>query len=203
MAGEQLATPTGFMYADVVLDQALSQDPDNKKAQFYKAFLAQPMALQGILARIKPLANLKPETKKQYEEAISGLPNSGLKTFLFDGQEDIKTEKDAQAFVDEIHQGQEKFRQFLKANKDLELTLNLNDWAIQGSVKKAMDDCAVNQVTAGVYEIKKCDLTHTLEVKLNRADIEALQQITAGLQIYTAMLNSYDASGTIAVSEKY
>lgn len=203
LAGEQLTTPTGFMYADLVFDQALSLDSSNKRAQFYKAFLATPMALRGILARVKPLAYTHQKTKKEYDEAISNLPNSSLKTFLFDGTGNITTEKDIQSFVDQIHNGQDQFRTYLKNNKNLELTLNVNDWAIQGSIQKALQECAVNQVAKGVYDIKKCDVTSALQFKLNRADVEALQQISAGMQIYTAMLTSYDATGSIATARKF
>lgn len=203
LAGEQLTTPTGFMYADLVFDQALSLDSNNKRAQFYKAFLATPMSLRGIMARVKPLAYTHPKTKKEYDEAVKNLPNSGLKTFLFDGSGDIRNEKDIQGFVTQIHDAQDQFRTFLKNNKSLELTLNVNDWAIQGSIQKTLEECAVTQVSEGVYDVKKCDLTNALEVKINRADIEALQQIVAGMQIYLATFVSYDATGTIAVSRKY
>lgn len=203
LAGEQLTTPTGFMYADLVFDQALSLDSNNKKAQFYKAFLATPMSLRGIMARVKPLAYSHPKTKKEYDEAVKNLPNSGLKTFLFDGTADIKNEKDIQGFVAQIHDAQDQFRTFLKNNKSMELTLNVNDWAIQGSMQKTLEDCAVTQVSEGVYDVKKCDLTNALEVKINRADVEALQQIASGMQIYLATLISYDATGTIAISRKY
>jgi hypothetical protein len=203
LAGEQLTTPTGFMYADMVFDQALSLDSTNQRAKFYKAFLATPMTLRGILARVKPLADSNPKTKKQYDEAVSNLPNSGLKTFLFDGTGDIKTEKDIQSFVDDIHNSQDQFRTFLKNNKAMEITLNVNDWAIQGSVQKTLEACAVNQTGDGQFDIKKCDMITALQVKLNRADIEALQQIAAGVQIYTALLTSYDTTGGIAVARKY
>lgn len=203
LAGEQLTTPTGFMYADLVFDQALSLDSNNKRAQFYKAFLATPMSLRGIMARVKPLAYSHAKSKREYDEAVKNLPNSGLKTFLFDGAGDIKNEKDIQGFLTQIYDAQDQFRNFLKSNKSLELTLNVNDWAIQGSIQKTLDECSVNQVSEGVYDVKKCDLINALEVKLNRADIEALQQITAGFQIYFATFISYDATGTIAVSRKY
>jgi hypothetical protein len=203
LAGEQLTTPTGFMYADLVFDQALSLDSNNTRAKFYKSLLATPMALRGIMARVKPLAYSAPKSKKKFDEAVKNIPNSGLKTFLFDGSGDIKNEKDIQGFINQIYDAQDQFRNFLKKNKSIELTLNLNDWAIAGSIKKTLEECSVSQVSEGVYDVKQCDLTRSLEVKINRADIEALQQITAGYQIYLATLISYDATGTIALSKKY
>src|SRR5687768_13915751 len=54
-AAEQLVQTSSFSLAESVLDTALAVDPDNKLAQFYKAFLADKLALRGIAVRIKPL----------------------------------------------------------------------------------------------------------------------------------------------------
>ncbi len=203
LAGEQLVTPTGFMYANIVFDQSLEKDPTNKRAQFYKAFLALPLQMHGILARLKPFAYKKAESKKKYDAAVMNLPISGLKTFLFDGSADIKDEKDVQAFLDSVYKVQDIFREFVKANKNLELTLNMNDWSGISSIKSATDNCSVNQVHDGVYDIASCDISHVLQINLNRADMEAFEQIAAGLQIYTAIYTAYDMTGVIAVSDKY
>lgn len=203
LAGEQLTTPTGFMYADFVFDQALSIDPNNQRAQFYKALLATPMALKGIMARIKPLADRDAKSQKEYNDALQNLPNHGLKTFLLDGQPDIKNEKGVQDFLTQIYQGQNQLREFLKKNKSMELTLNLNDWAIPGAIQRSMEECAIEQVEQGVYEIQLCPMNEVLQMKMNRADIEMLQHFTAGMQIYLATLVSYDFTGVVATSIKH
>lgn len=203
LAGEQLVSLTGFMYADVVLDQALRYDPNNKRAQFYKAFLATPMALRGIMARIKPLATSTPDHRRQYEQSLKSIPNSGLKTFLLDGQPDIKTEKDIQGFFDQIYTVQDNYRNFLKNNKSLELTLNMPEWGIDHSYNKASESCLAEQISEYEYVVRDCDLTHIFEVKINRADIETLQQIAAGMQIYLATFVSYDATGAISADRKF
>jgi hypothetical protein len=82
LAAEQLMTPTSFMYADLVLDQALALDASNLRAKFYKAVVATPMSLKGIAARIKPLAARDLESLRRYNEAIANLPESGLKNFF-------------------------------------------------------------------------------------------------------------------------
>jgi hypothetical protein len=171
LAGEQLTTPTGFMYADMVFDQALAQDSTNKRAQFYKAFLATPMATRGILARVKTLALSDPKANTEYNQIVAHLPNSALKTFLLAGNDDIRTEKDIQTFADSLYQAQDKFRIFLKNNKNLEMTLNLNDWALQSQLKKALNECEVTQTAEGSYKIQQCDFSKALQYQMNRADI--------------------------------
>lgn len=200
LAAEQLMTPTSFMYANLILDQALQSDPNNLRAKFYKAVVATPMALKGIAARIKPLASRDIESLRQYNEAITNLPNSGLKTFLFDGKEDIKNEKDVQAFADSIYHAQNKLRLFLKSNKNASLTLNVNDWGLEGRFNQHIQDCAVEQTGSGTFSMKLCDLRKSVQVELNRADMETLMYISAGIQMYTASITAYDISGSIDVA---
>jgi hypothetical protein len=201
LIAEQLATPTGFMYADLILDQALKLDSNNLRANFYKALLAQPMALKGAMKRIKPLAQRDLESLNRYNEAISNLPESALKTFMFDGQENIRTEKDVQGFVDEIYNAQEKFRLFLKQNKNQVITLNMSDWGKASTFSQTVKECAVEQVGTGTFSLKACDLRKSLQIELNRADMEALQYITAGSQIYLSLITAYDVSGAINVAQ--
>ncbi len=202
LAAEQLMTPTSFMYADLVLDQALALDASNLRAKFYKAVVATPMSLKGIAARIKPLAARDLESLRRYNEAIANLPESGLKKFLFDGQGDIQNEKDVQAFVDSIYNAQDKLRLFLKANKNSSLTLNMSDWGIPGVFGQVIKDCAVEQTSSGTFSMKLCDIRKSVQVELNRADFEAAQYMSAGIQMYTSAITAYDFSGSIDVALK-
>lgn len=202
LAGEQLVTYTGFMYSEEILDLALELDPKNKRAQFYKAVLATPMKLKGILTRVKPLLKKYPESQNNYNEVLSSVPEGGLKTFLLDGNEDIKDESDVQGFMDEIYQGQDKLRRFLKDNKNTNLVLNLNDIGlIRQSEDEALKRCEVEKIGSETYAIKRCDMSRVMQVELTRADMESLQHLTAGFQIYSLMFNSYDLSGTVQVSQ--
>ncbi len=196
-AGEQLAQTSSFALAEPVLDQALSLDPSNKRAQLYKAFLAQNMALRGVLVRIKPMLRKHPESVADYNKMVSELPKGALRDFLMDGQEDIKTEKEVQAFLDSMHEGREQLRLFLKGNKDLEITLRLSDLATSGASKK---NCTYSQEGQYSYNYS-CNTVVVTELKMNRADVEAMQQMVAGAQVYSALLNSYDLSGSIAVAK--
>jgi hypothetical protein len=208
LAAEQLLTPSGFIYADMILDMALQLDANNKRAGLYKSFLASSMATKGILARIKPLAEKDANSKKKLEELISKMQEGSLKTFLLDGKGDIKDEKDAQAFTDSVINGMGKFRQFLKANKNLNIELNINDYLSAGTRTYSYERyCNTYPVGNGDYEtdcwVNEEDVANSTvsKVSLNRADIEALQHITAGYQIYGALLNSYSVSGAIKVAQ--
>ncbi len=203
LAAEALMTPTSFMYADLVLDQALSADPKNKRAGFYKAFNADKMSLKGILSRLKPIATATAEGRRSYNELLEQIPNHAVRTFLLAGPEDIKNEKGIQAFTDELAAAYAKFRTHLKTNKDTELTLNLNDWGGGAAFEHATRTCVTEQIDRGVYEIKPCDNSKVLQVSLNRADNEMLQQMVAGLEVYLAMYTAYDMTGAIATSEKF
>ena len=102
--GEIFVNPTGFMYADDILNEALAIDGSNKRALFYKAFLKPLMSLEGILKRIEPvMAKETEDVKKSYEEyAKTYLPNSGLQAFLLNGQPNIRNEADIQKYLDSL-----------------------------------------------------------------------------------------------------
>ncbi len=208
LAAEQLLTPSGFIYADMVLNDALKLDPSNKRAGLYKSFLASSMATKGILARVKPLADKDPVSKKKLADAIAKLEEGSYKKFLLDGKPDISSEKDVQAFADSVINGLGKFREFLKANKNLEITLNVNDFMTTGNTYEShYQSCSTYPTGNGNYETNcysNDDVSKNNTPKafsINRADIEAMQHITAGYQIYGSLLNSYSASGVIAVAK--
>ncbi len=208
LAAEQLLTPSGFIYADIILDQALLLDSNNKRAGLYKSFLAGSMATKGILARVKPLAEKDPASKKKLEEIISKMQEGSLKKFLLDGKPEIKDEKDVQAFADSVINGLGKFRQFLKANKNLEIELNVNDYiTLAGRSYSHSSYCNTYPTGNGNYATdcysneEESENNTPSKFSLNRADIEGLQHITAGYQIYGSLLNSYSVSGAIDVAK--
>ena len=200
-AAEQLAQTSSFVYADPILDMAIQQDPSNKRAQFYKSVLAQKMVLRGVVVRIKPLVRKTPKAVADYNKMVAEIPNGALRTFLLDGQEDIKNEKDIQALMDDMYEGREQLRKFLKENKDLSITLNFADLI---SAEASRKECSYSQVAPGVFEMSaSCKTLVVTEVNLNRADIESIQQMVAGAQIYSALLSAYDATGSIDTAKKF
>lgn len=203
LIAEQMMTPTGFFYASEILDQALTLDAANKRAQLYKAFAATPMALRGILARVKPISYARDNTRRDHEGIVRSLPDSPLKTFLLDGNEDIRTEKDIQSFATSIYEAQNQFRNFLKENKDLQINIRVNSWHALNTPTQTLADCSIRKISEGVYDIRQCGLIQTTQYQLTRADLETLQQLTAGWQIYLAVWIAYDVTGALEVSEKY
>jgi hypothetical protein len=194
-------TPLGFMYADVVFDKALEIDPKNDRARFYKAFLKPVMSLRGSLARVKPLVDLSDSaTRTNYKKTIDEIPNSGLRTFLLDGPADIVDEKSAQDFLAQYRNELNEYRLFLRENKGLKLTLNLSELSWQGRIDEVVKECPVQEVSYGTYEIINCDFSKVLQVDVSRADIEIMQQIVAGYQLYSIMYTTYDATGLINLS---
>ncbi len=97
-AGEQLIGTRSFVYANDVFETALKIDPTNRRAQFYHRSLAPSMALKGIATRVRPLLDEK--AKLEMEVNLANYPDSGVKRFLTDGREDLKSEKDIQVLID-------------------------------------------------------------------------------------------------------
>ncbi len=201
--GEQLFTPTGFMYAQTLFNQALQLDPHNLLAQFYKNLNGINMTLRGMMVRIKPMI-VTPKDRANYKNVLAHVPNSALKTFLFDGTPNIRDSKDVQAYADNLYAALERLREFLSAHKNSHLTLDLNDWTLWTGIHRAKEKCIASKVgDTGSYSLTNCDYTHALQVNLNRADFEGMQQIVAGEEIYFAALNSYNLTGSIRTSRKF
>lgn len=203
---EILVSPTGFMFADAIFDKALRLDRTNQRAQFYKAMLGPFMVLEGILKRVEPL--FKNETYKQrveYEKYAKRIyPNSGLQAFLLNGNPDIKNEADIQRYLDRLGAAQDKFRQFLKTNKDLELTLNVSRVKkLKPTVRQEIwEKCFTRELSKGVFVVSPCKVISQQRFKIERADVEVLQHIASGLQLFTIIATSYDAKGVLAYNRK-
>ena len=211
LSAEQLMAGTSFMYADAVAEVALAFNKDNKRAQLIRALTAPAMKFKGIMSRIKPVAERNERSKASYQrqmDRINKAPNHALKTFLLSGAPDIKNEKDIQALIQEVTQAITNLRLFFKNNKDVNLTLNIPGEKMQkNALDNAIEDgCYWEQSSEGYYEWiceEDPNLSETLQVKLNRADMEALQQVVAGYEIYFKLLNSYTLDGAFAVGDKY
>ncbi len=206
-AGETLATPNNFIFANDVLDMALRVDPNNKRAQFYKHIVAIPMVAKGSLKRIKPLTDRNQKSAAEYARVVENIKAGSIKDFLLDGQEDIKSEEDFQAHLDEYTKAVSNLRNWLKENKSLELTLyvNPNGYKTGGAWAAAIRNCAWSKVvySESVYWYEPSDSSYeecahnSQEYKINTADVEAMQYIASGMQIYSTILNSYSLSGAI------
>ncbi len=203
-AAEQLVTVQGFAYASNIADLALQQDPSNLRAKFIRAVLAPIMVGKGILARVEPLAGRDPKLQEEYDKILADLetkaPNSTYKSFLMDGQPDIRSENDIQNYYNSISQAFGVLRQFAKENKDSHLTVMTSDTFFEIMKRRLEDACEIVETAPWKYEYKCPSPVKMLEVDFSRADFEGVQQIAAGFELYYAFYNSYDLSGAIQVA---
>lgn len=192
---EQLFTLTNFMHSYDMAEMALELDAGNKKAQFYKNLSGLYMNLKGMAVRLKPLLNEAQKVK--LEQDMQNFPDSALKTFLLDGQEDMKTSKDVQKFIDAYISSLNDLRVFMKSNKDIEITLNANDWSWASFLDRSNKECIAKYDT-GHENIEEIQCPHNKDsgkVKLNAADMEALQLAFGGYQVLLSFYNAYDITG--------
>lgn len=203
LAAEQLMGPFSFMLADQVAEQALQIDSKNQRAQLLRSLLKPFMKFKGIVPRIK--VALKDRNKlDQFEKDLNKFPKSSFRTFVEDnssGQPEIKDEKTAQDFLVEVRNSFNDLREFAKKNKDIKLTLNYNvsDW--QKRIEETSRDCAYEQVEKGIFQIDCTDLSDSMQVKVDQAEMEALQHIAAGYVFYMNMFTSYDFTGLEKISK--
>jgi hypothetical protein len=199
-AAEQLMTYQGFAYANDVADMALQQDSANVRAQFVKAILGPIMVNEGIAKRVKPMASKDVDALANYNKAMADLenktPNSTYKSFLKNGDEDIRDEKDVQNYIDSLADSFKAIRQFAKNNKNSELTVMSSDSMYQAMQIRYEKSCDITLVSPGKYTAN-CPTVTALEVKLNRADFEALQMAASGYEIAVSLYNSYNLTGAL------
>lgn len=201
-AAEQLATPTGAVYADMIATEALSYDSKNVRARFWKAALGPAMEMRGIVNRVAPLAKTRNRWNKEYLKTVKYLksktPDKSVRDFMFDGPQDIKSEADIQETIARVTLKMDEFRQTLKDLKNEELVIQLNsEKTKEGALNSAIETCFVKEVSPWVFQWENCELSTAFEVRLNRADFEAMQHVVAGYQIYVTALNAWDLSGVI------
>jgi hypothetical protein len=207
---EELLTPVNFMHADVLLDKALIADSENKTAQLLKRANASQMLMRGFYTRIKPYLADKPKAMAAYKRSLKMLPEGDLRTFLLDGQEDIKTDVNLQDFLASFIEANDKFRLFVKANKETPFTINvpvfLNDKVanteFNNDKKAGLARCAA-EVIGDIYKIKECPFVRSEKISLNKADMEALQHAIAGAEILGSLATAYDMSSVGMAIEKF
>ena len=201
MAAEQLMGPTTWHLADKVFGMALDKDPNNKKAQFYRAMLKPSMKLEGIAKRIKPLARITGDIT-ELETRIKNFPESPAKSFALNGAEDIKTAKDLQDILIFQRESWKEFHQFLKDNQGLELTLYVNPSVYEETVNKSISNtCLVKENTAQSI-IVDCDMSQVAVKKVNSADIQGLTQAAAGIVMAYDFATAYSSEGLEKINKE-
>lgn len=193
--GEQLIGPYTFHLANHAFELVLQKDPNNKKAQFYVAFLKRYMVFKGILTRVKPYMRTNLQSA-QHEKTIKSIPEHPLKSFLLAGQEDIDDLGDIQNFLVEYRDAVDYFRNFLKQNPDLNMTFTMNPSVFNEKIQENLQNsCVAEQQVDGSYKVA-CDTSDVATIKINSADVVALRQEAAGEVLYLTLLNSHSLKGT-------
>lgn len=190
-AGEQLMMPQSLHLAHKVFDMALSKDPENKKAQFYQAFLERFMIFEGVLTRVQPYVD-KYADPVSYAKTLKDLPKHSMRNFLLNpqpGASQIRTLADMQNLLVEYRLAAEKFRSFIIKNQDINLELYLNPYLFNQTIEEnRYNSCAVTDIDGG-YTVT-CDQSDIALLKVNMADLMVLKQAAAGeialLSLYTS-----------------
>src|SRR5665213_1531332 len=200
LVAEKLSTPSGFMYADEVLDLSLSFDKTNLRAQLYKKMNAPVIALKGSMKRLQPVAGkFSASVRRAYgDEQKTMALNPSIESFFNNGKADIQTEGQAQSLVDQVLAAQNDLRVFFKTHKDM--TLELHSAVAAGELTDIWYRCPVQGLeSTGTYHkkytVKNCRYVHQTEYTIDGGDIEALQHIAAGMEILSIVSTSYDATG--------
>ncbi|MFZ4404979.1 MAG: hypothetical protein ACOYOK_12820 [Pseudobdellovibrionaceae bacterium] len=223
LAGEQLVSMEYFPLANQIFSQALEKDPNNFRAQFYSKMLQRLTVFKGFAKRLRPFAKNYGDLQK-FDKAFSNWPESSLKTFFYNGPEDIENESQAMDLLVSYRDAVNDFRLFLKENKNQNITLNLNTRLFEQKIQDRLknDTCRFwEESTEGRKKLPgnswsndnnnktiqvECDYTRLLQVKVNPADLMALRQTLSAEVFYYTIYTSYELEGfhqLLLFKEKY
>ncbi|HRO66684.1 MAG TPA: hypothetical protein PL182_03865 [Pseudobdellovibrionaceae bacterium] len=195
-AGEQLVAPYTFHLADRAFEMALEKNPNDKKAQFYRAFLKRFMVNRGILNRVKPYAR-NHGNEAGLQQTIKSLPNHPLKTFLLDdkGLSPIADLAGIQTYLTEYRNALQEFRNFVAKNPNVEFDIYLNPHLFEKTIAENLaGSCLTTDNKEGGFDVT-CETEGIATLKMNVADLLVLKQEAAGEQLYLTLLTSYSMKG--------
>jgi hypothetical protein len=197
---EQLLYAKGFEQADRVATDALKLDPANLRAGFIKALLEPLLLLKGIVARLQPLAERSPKLKKDWDKEVAALrskPDYMLNSYYLDGTPEIATEKELQNYLDKLIVALEHFRLFVRDHRNSEITMKSSPVFIPDANSRYAYSCKITETENKSYELICPPSSARHQVTLNRADFETIQIGIGFYELYLALPNSYDLTGTV------
>ncbi|MEN0059913.1 MAG: hypothetical protein AAGB31_13825, partial [Bdellovibrio sp.] len=110
---EEKMTPQSLPIAYQMILQALEKEPENKKAQFYQAFLKRITLFEGIYARVYPYVekygDIQSFTKTIKRMAATNSPTDRFLLSRRQGQTDIRTVAEMQKFLVEYQKASRSF----------------------------------------------------------------------------------------------
>lgn len=197
---EQLVYAKGFEQADRVAADALKLDPANLRAGFIKALLEPLILLKGIVVRLQPLAERNPALKKNWDHTVAALksqPDYMLNSYYLDGNPEISTEKELQNYLDKLIAALEHFRLFVRDHRNSEITMMSSPMFIQNANSRYAYRCKITETANRSYELVCPPSSARHQVTLNRADFEIIQSAIGFYELYLALPNGYDLTGTV------
>lgn len=204
---EVLLTSQGFKQASEVVNEALKLDPENLRAKLIRHLLNPLMAQKGILVRFYPLMRKNPKLLKEYQEYVNSVldkvPESSLKKFLLEGEEDVQTEEQFLAWLDAFSESLRQLSAFIKTIKDQEITIRANTNLIPDLMHRFALACEIITTASLEYELKCPPSSKKFDVTMDRADFEMIASFSAIYQANIYFYNSYDLSDAVKVSSVY
>ena len=203
LAGEQLITPTTFMYADGVFDVALSKDPQNLRARFYKSFLKQFMVFKGVSYRLESYrAKIDPGVEKKFAKERADIREDGVRDFLYSKSAGgpISKDSEVQDLAVAYREGVNNFRVFLRKelsnSNSQEFVIHLNPYLIGFKMSQYCEVKISQQKEANPgQQVFQCHLADSSKVKIAPADALVLSQYMAGWVLYLGITTSHSWDG--------
>jgi hypothetical protein len=197
---EQLMNAKGFDQALGVATEALKLDPTNLRAGLVHAMLANLRLQKGLLMRVKPLADRSPLLKKQWQKGYDDYkshPDFRFNSYYLDGKPEFLTELALQRHIDLMIAELEKFRLFLTAHRDAEITMIASPLFVPDMNERYTYRCKINETAGRSFELTCPPAAARRQVSLNRADFEMILGGIVYYELHAVFGNSYDLSGSV------
>lgn len=199
LAGEELLAHQSLFHADRVFAQALSADPNNARALFYKDVLRPVMTLKGLAGRIQG----KARQDLQVDLLLDSSEDLSIKDFVMMKSKGSKVSnaKEAQDLLVEIRnafiESSRGFKKRMGASFELKLNpITLTEIAAEGdqiSCSEAMTE--ENGVTVYEYVCDSQTKSSAQSYTMTGPDMLFMHQYYGGAALYLNSYTSYSLEG--------
>lgn len=216
--GEMLLTSYSFMYAEKIFDLALSFDPKNRKAQFYKHLVSVWTPFKGFFARVNPISDSYRGTNnyRTIQAEIARFGSGNLFRYLTensDGLALIKSESDFQKLAEIYQKSLLDLRDFLASNMDMKFTMispslirGPDDSPSQGRILQGHSGlwhrCDVKVLGENVYDLNECPYLEIVPVDVDRVDLEIFRILLSVELLRTISGTSYQLDGYLKINRE-
>jgi hypothetical protein len=191
-AGEKILDPNHMPEAFGKFSEAVKLNPENNRAKFWTALLKPMLQLKGIVTRVRPLyAQANPGASATIP---IGKGMSPFDTFLRDGPEDIHTAEELGAWMDSFKAAISDARVTIRAIKGSEISIVMPE-AFMPTMVLGQGSTHCNETSFGPVQFSgvddTCGTSNSLQVGLNRADLEALLIGLGAYESYLEVASAY------------